>query len=105
MLRASTTVPLFRRLISAGLVTVILGLGFLSLTSSGVAGKFLVKPAEGVIAGVCDLLEFDDHECVDLNPGIDITAGAAYCYGAADDLSVTESALADSHLQRGPPAC
>lgn len=90
-------------LLIAGLTALVVGLPFLCLASSGQSSAILLTQCEDAEGCETDGFDTDFWELFALPPNFHVLTPPAAAYRVADDLAETESALADAHLQRGPP--
>src|SRR5688500_12963929 len=100
----SRSMRLFVSVLIAGLVGLIVGLPLIALAVKGQSAIVFLTESEDAADGESDGLELGFSELAGLQRGFEVRAPRAYEYRAADDLTGTDAAFADSHLQRGPPA-
>jgi hypothetical protein len=103
--------PKFRLfgLFSGSLVVILCGLILASplicVSCKGHTAPALAPEGEDAADGESQELELETSEFSVASGAFDLFTPRAYEYRVVDDLVGTEAALADSHLQRGPPDC
>jgi hypothetical protein len=91
--------------LTAILVGVVAGLPLVCLASQNSPDVVPLMQSEEAADSEVGAFESDYSEVFAMFQDVDDFAPSAYTYRVADGLTQTDFALAESHLQRGPPGC